>query len=48
MRAAVPAGRLNVHVASQDAPTCWVEIPEEAESDYPLPGVMDQMNLAIG
>lgn len=48
MRAALPGGRLNVHVASQDTPTCWVEIPEEEESECPLPVVMDQMNLAIG
>lgn len=48
MRAAVPGGRLNVHVASQDTPTCWVEIPEEVESDSSLPVGMDQMNLAIG
>jgi hypothetical protein len=49
MRAAASEGRLDVHVASQDTPTCWVEImEEEGESGCSAPVVMDQMNLAIG
>ncbi|HAT19086.1 MAG TPA: metal-dependent hydrolase [Verrucomicrobiales bacterium] len=48
MRAAASGGQLDVHVASQDTPTCWVEIMEEGEPGGSSPVVMDQMNLAIG
>ena len=48
MRAAASGGQLDVHVASQDTATCWVEIMEEGEPGGSSPVVMDQMNLAIG
>ena len=48
VRKVLPGGGLDVHVASQDKPTCWVEIPEETEPGCSPVLVMDQMNLAIG
>ena len=48
MRASASGGQLDVRVASQDTPTCWVEIMEEEAPGSSPPGVMDQMNLAIG
>ncbi len=48
LRASAPGGQLDVRVASQDTPTCWVEIMEEGAPGGAPPGVMDQMNLAIG
>ncbi len=39
---------LGIHVASQDEPSCWIEIQRETEHGCSRPEVMDQMNLAIG
>ncbi len=39
---------LVIHVASQDKPTCWIEIQQETGSGDSHPVVMDQMDLAIG
>jgi hypothetical protein len=49
MRAAVTAGKIEVHVASQEKPTAWVEIGEEA-ADVVVGGAagMDQLDLALG
>jgi hypothetical protein len=49
MRAAAPAGKIEVHVASQEKPTPWVEIREEAsELVLPVAKGRDQMDLAFG
>ena len=48
MRAAVPGGKLEVHVASQDKPSCWVDVPAEDEIVCPTAVVLDQMDLAFG
>lgn len=49
MRAAATAGKIEVHVASQEKPTAWVEIGEEA-ADVVVGGAagMDQLDLALG
>ena len=49
MRAATTAGKIEVHVASQEKPTAWVEIGEEA-ADVVVGGAagMDQLDLALG
>lgn len=39
---------LVIHVASQDKPTCWIEIQQETGTGDSHPVVMDQMDLAIG
>ena len=48
MRAAAPTGVLDVHVATQDQPTPWVEVCGEGESESSCPGVMDQMDFVFG
>ena len=49
MRAAATAGKIEVHVASQEKPTAWVEIGEEV-ADVVVGGAagMDQLDLALG
>ncbi|MDE0593634.1 MAG: MBL fold metallo-hydrolase [Roseibacillus sp.] len=49
MRAAAPAGKIEVHVAWQEKPTAWVEIREESpELVLPVAEGRDQMDLALG
>ena len=48
MQAVSPSRHLEVHVAGQDQPTAWVEVPGTAGPEPSHEGIMDQLDLALG
>lgn len=48
VRAVSPSRHLEVHVATQDQPTPWVEVPGEEEPESASVRTMDQLDLAFG